>query len=105
MPLAFARTRAEMELAPALPGRLRALVRAGALSALGTTLGAFRKPAPSTLRIAVYHAVFEDEVAGFEEHLRYFKSAFQVLPLSRALEVVASGHGFPPTLAITFDDG
>ena len=57
------------------------------------------------------------DVRTFEETLRYFKRHFEVVPLSRVLELAAAGRGLAgggrggdggngrPLLAVTFDDG
>ncbi|HSP78928.1 MAG TPA: polysaccharide deacetylase family protein, partial [Myxococcaceae bacterium] len=105
-PVSFATCRAEME-DPSLPLRLklRQHLRWQVLNVLGRAVRPFRRPRPGELRIVMYHAVFPDELAGFQSHLRYFRDHFRVLPLSSALEALEHGRGDEPLLAITFDDG
>jgi len=78
-----------------------------------------RRRARDQLTIVLYHGVDEKRDMGsynyrgkfltperFEEHLRYYKRHYSVLPLDKAVALLVAGKNLPPyTLCITFDDG
>lgn len=86
----------------------KALARAGARQAAIQFNGLRRNPAGSNgwVRFPYYHHVFDDERAGFEQHLRYFKSIADVISLDDALELMAGDTPINGRyICITFDDG
>jgi peptidoglycan/xylan/chitin deacetylase (PgdA/CDA1 family) len=105
-PVRFATRRAEMDN-PSIPLRLklRARLRWRTLDVLSRAVRPFRKPHPGEVRIAMYHAVFPDELPGFEAQLRYFRDHFKPVSLTGALDALERGRVDDPLLAITFDDG
>jgi hypothetical protein len=54
--------------------------------------------------LKVYNWCFVDELS-FRSQMKYIKSYFEVIPLSRAAERLRSGKIDGPIVAITFDDG
>lgn len=67
-----------------------------------------RNPTASTnwIRFPYYHHVFDDERAGFERHLRYFKSIADIISLDDALKLMAGESAIDGRyICITFDDG
>lgn len=71
-------------------------------------------PLRNRLSILIYHRVLpqpdplfpgEIDAARFDEHLRFLKQSFNLIPLSEAVHLLKRG-GLPPRAAcITFDDG
>ncbi len=102
----FATCRSEMEN-PAIPLRLklRARLRWRTLDVLSRVVRPLRRPRPGEVRIAMYHALFPDELPGFEAQLRYFRDHFKPVSLTQALDALERGRVDDPLLAITFDDG
>lgn len=67
-----------------------------------------RNPTGSTgwVRFPYYHHVFDDERAGFEKHLRYYKSIADIISLDDALELMTGDTPIDGRyICITFDDG
>lgn len=58
------------------------------------------------IRFPYYHHVFDDERAGFERHLKYFKSIADIISLDDALQMMKPGAPIDGRyICITFDDG
>lgn len=86
----------------------KALARAGARQAAIQFNALARNPTGSTgwIRFPYYHHVFDDERAGFERHLRYFRSIAEIISLDDALHLMTSGEPIDGRyICITFDDG
>lgn len=85
-----------------------ALARAAARQA-AIQLNALRRNPTSNsgwVRFPYYHHVFDDERAGFEQHLRYFKSFADIISLDDALELMTGDDPIDGRyICITFDDG
>jgi peptidoglycan/xylan/chitin deacetylase (PgdA/CDA1 family) len=87
-----------------MAGRFRNAARAAVIAGLSTT----RAPTRSTgwIRFPYYHHVFDDERAGFERQIRYFKSIGEIIGIDDAVDMLASGTPVDGRyLCITFDDG
>jgi len=83
---------------------LRNTARAAAIAALSVT----RSPLRSTgwIRFPYYHHVFDDERAGFERQIGYFKNVGEIIGIDDAVDLLASGDPIDGRyLCITFDDG
>lgn len=86
----------------------RALARAGGRQAAIRFRALTRDPLKTNgwIRFPYYHHVFDDERAGFERHLTYFKSIADIISLDDALRMMESGESFDGRyICITFDDG
>ncbi len=84
--------------------RMRNAARAAAIAGLSAT----RSPTRQTgwVRFPYYHHVFDDERAGFERQIRYFKNIGEVISIDDAIGMIASGTPVDGRyLCITFDDG
>lgn len=87
---------------------MKALARAGARQAAIQFNALSRNPTGSSgwIRFPYYHHVFDDERAGFERHLRYFRSIADIISLDDALQMITSGDPIDGRyICITFDDG
>ena len=87
---------------------MRALARAAVRQAVIQLHSLSRHPTGSNgwVRFPYYHHVFDDERAGFERHLKYFKSIADVISLDDALEVLATESPINGRyICLTFDDG
>lgn len=83
-------------------------VRNAARAAVIAGLSATRSPTRETgwVRFPYYHHVFDDERAGFERQIRYFKSIGEIVGIDDAIGMIASGDKIDGRyLCITFDDG
>jgi len=79
-----------------------------ARSAAIWALSAGRSPLRSNgwVRFPYYHHVFDDERAGFERQLRYFKNVADIIGIDDAVSMISSGRSSPGRyICITFDDG
>ena len=86
----------------------RARARAAAREAAIKFNALRRNPTGSTgwVRFPYYHHVFDDERAGFEQHLRYFKSIADIISLDEALALFTADAPIDGRyVCITFDDG
>lgn len=86
----------------------KALARAAARQAAIQFHSLTRNPTGSDgwVRFPYYHHVFDDERAGFERHLRYFKSIADIISLDDALELMTTDTPIDGRyICITFDDG
>jgi len=87
-----------------LAQRLRGTARATAIAGLALT----RSPTASSgwIRFPYYHHVFDDERAGFERQLRYFKSIGEIIGIDDAVSMIDRGTPVDGRyFCITFDDG
>ncbi len=74
-----------------------------------------RSIARNTLSIVTYHAVIASplplfdwcflDVSSFRKQIMYLRTHFNVVPFSKAIELVENGKIDKPTAVITFDDG
>jgi len=83
---------------------LRNAARTAVIAGLSLT----RAPTRSTgwIRFPYYHHVFDDERAGFERQIRYFKSIGEIIGIDDAVGMMTSGTSIDGRyLCITFDDG
>src|SRR5215212_1897659 len=89
---------------------------AGALRGLDTLLGPLlmaKHRRDGAGLIVLYHRVTPEAdplvpavtPAAFEEHCRFFKDSFQVIPLAEMVERLRGGRSPSGCCAITFDDG
>lgn len=84
--------------------RARDAARAGVIAGLSMT----RKPTAGRgwIRFPYYHHVFDDERAGFERQIRYFKSVGEIVSIDDAVGLIRDGIPVDGRyLCITFDDG
>ncbi len=82
----------------------RNAVRAAAIAGLSVT----RAPTRSNgwVRFPYYHHVFDDERAGFERQIRYFRNIGEIIGIDDAVAMLDSGDPIDGRyLCITFDDG
>ena len=97
----LARTARELDDARPAAWRARAAARRGALAALSR----IPRRRPRGVRIVHYHFVFEDELGAFERQLQWFRSEFEPVSLTQAVERLARGEVGGDELVVTFDDG
>lgn len=86
----------------------KSLARAAARQAAIQFHSLTRNPTGSSgwVRFPYYHHVFDDERAGFEQHIRYFKSIADIVSLDDALDLMATDTPIDGRyICITFDDG
>lgn len=84
--------------------RVRNAARAAAIAGLSVTRSPTRQS--DWIRFPYYHHVFDDECAGFERHIRYFKNIGEIIGIDDAVEMIASGAPIDGRyICITFDDG
>lgn len=84
--------------------RIRNAARAAAIAGLSVTRSPTRKS--GWIRFPYYHHVFDDERAGFERQIRYFKSIGDIIGIDDAVNMIASGMPIDGRyICITFDDG
>lgn len=84
--------------------RLRNAARACVIAGLSAT----RSPTRGSgwIRFPYYHHVFDDERAGFERQLRYFRNIGEIIGIDDAVAMMTGGTPIDGRyLCITFDDG
>lgn len=92
-------------MAPSSPAqRLRDTARAVAIAGLSLARDPTRQR--GWLRFPYYHHVFDDERAGFDRQLAYFKNIGDIIGIDDAVEMLSAGTPLDGRyLCITFDDG
>jgi peptidoglycan/xylan/chitin deacetylase (PgdA/CDA1 family) len=99
-----ATTAADLVASAGWRSRVRAAARRSAIRALSWTRS--RPRGQRFLRFPVYHHVFEDEVAGFAAHLRFYREHGEFLSIEDALTVLeAPGEPDGAYYCLCFDDG
>ena len=84
--------------------RLRERARAAVIAAASPFLP--RSSSGEWIRFPYYHHVFDDERAGFERHLRFFKMHGEVLSIDDAVSLLREGGRLGGRyFCVTFDDG
>ncbi|MCK5777404.1 MAG: polysaccharide deacetylase family protein [Rhodospirillales bacterium] len=84
--------------------RLRNAGRAAAIAGLSMTRSPTRRS--DWVRFPYYHHVFDDERAGFERQIRYFKTIGEIIGIDDAIEMISSRAPIDGRyICITFDDG
>ncbi|MGJ3259959.1 MAG: polysaccharide deacetylase family protein [Rhodospirillales bacterium] len=84
--------------------RMRHAARAAAIAGLSAARSPTRQS--DWIRFPYYHHVFDDERAGFERQIRYFKNIGEIIGIDAAVDMIASGAAIDGRyICITFDDG
>jgi len=106
--LTFVRTGREIEKEFSLWARWRARLRATVIWVLYPLVSLFEAPKPSrtSLRVILYHHVFDDQRENFRSQLAYLSSRFDFVDIGEFLELLSGRKELRGRkLLFTFDDG